>query len=242
MRVSDRAIVLQHIRHGDKQSIIKLYTRSHGMVALIASPSRSASAKIRPAALLPLTLLDVVYTLRPNRELQRLSEAGCYYVHDQIASSMAKLALAQFINEALIKTLKEQQSNPQLYDFIESTLNYLNDADRDYTNLHLHFLRELSSHLGFEPHNNRSVNALYFDSREGGFTGLSLPFPLGLGEQDSAMFSRFLSGNALRSSMSRSEREWLLEIWLAYYALHVPGFGELKSVEVLKAISEGLRS
>lgn len=241
MRASDKAIVLQHIRHGDKQSIVRLYTRKHGLVSVIASPSGKSTAKIRRSALLPLTLLDVVYTLRENRELHRLSEAVCYYVHDQIGNSMPKLSIAQFINEVLLKTLKEQQPNPRLFDFVEATLNYLNDSDRDFANLHLHFLRELSALLGFEPHNNRSADALFFDAREGVFSPVCLPFPLGLSEHDSQLFSGFLAGQPLRANLNRRDKEWLLEIWIAYYGLHVPGFGELKSVEVLKEIGDVMR-
>lgn len=242
MRVRDKAIVLQHIRHGDKQAILKLYTRSHGLLSVIASPSRGATARIRPSALLPLTLLDVVYSLRESRELHRLSEAVCYYVHDKIGSAMAKLSIAQFINEVLIKTLKEQQPNARLFDFTEATLNFLNDTDRDYTNLHLHFIRELSGLLGFEPHNNRGGRDIYFDCREGVFSSVSLPFPLGLGENDSALFSGFLSAQPLRDGIPKKDREWLLEIWLAYFSLHIPGFGELKSVAVLKEIADAMRS
>lgn len=241
MRVHDKAVVLQAIRHGDKQSVVKLYTRSHGVVTVIASASRSATAKIRPSALLPLTLLDVVYSLRPNRDLQRLSEATCYYVHNQVGVSLPKLTIAQFINEVLLKTLREQQPNPRLFDFIEGSLNYLNDADRDYQNLHLHFLRQLSAYMGFEPHNNRAPGDSYFDCREGAFTPMSLPFPLGLNFEDSVLFSEFLKGQALRMPLGQRERALLLDIWIAYFGLHVPGFGEMKSLDVLREISEAMR-
>lgn len=242
MRFSDKAIVLQAVRHGDRQSIVKLYTRGHGFFTVIASPSRSSGAKIRQSSLMPLTLLDIVATLRQNRELHRLSEASCYYVHDNLGSSIVKLGIAQFINELLLKTLREQQGNVPLFDFVETTLTYLNDADRDFVNTHLYFLRELSVYLGFEPHNNCSSGTPFFDCREGAFSGMALPFPLGLPGPDSALFSRSLRSNLLREEISRQERQLLLEAWLAYYALHVPGFGEMRSLDVLREISEAMRS
>jgi DNA repair protein RecO (recombination protein O) len=239
MRVHDKALVLQSVKHGDRQSIVKLYTRQHGLVTVIASAGRTPSSKIKASALMPLTLLDINYTMRGAREIQRLGEATCYYVHGNIGSSLAKLSIAQFMNEVLIKSLKEQQANAGLYDFIEGCLNYLNDSEKDYINLHLYFLKELSTYLGFEPHNNFGKDYQFFDCREGGFTPLSLPFPLGLTEEDSKMFSEFLSVNALKANISQKQRNWLLEIWVAYYGLHVPNFGELRSLEVLREVIRG---
>jgi DNA repair protein RecO (recombination protein O) len=236
MRIHDKAIVLQSVKHGDRQSIVKLYTRGHGLVTVIASAGRSPSSKIKAASLLPLNLLDINYTARNTREIQRLSEATSYYVHGNLSSSLAKLGIAQFINEVLIKSLKEQQSNEKLYDFIEGCLNYLNDSEKDFVNLHLYFLRELSTFLGFEPHNNYDEHNRYFDSREGGFTPMALPFPLGLAENDSKVFSEFLTINPLKTHITYQQRSLLLDIWLAYYNLHVPNFGELRSLEVLKEV------
>ncbi len=237
MRVRDKAIVLQAIKHGDRQSIVKLYTKGHGLLTVIASAGRSPSSKIRSASLLPLSLIEINFTLRQNREIHRLSEAASYYVHDNINTSLAKLSIAQFINEVLLKSLKEQQANEALYDFVEGCINYLNDTGRDYTNLHIYFLRELSKHLGFEPHNNFSEESLYFDCREGVFSGLSLPFPLGLGVEDSELFSVMLQKNILREKLEHKQRQWLLEIWLAYFQLHIPNFNELKSLEVLREVN-----
>jgi DNA repair protein RecO (recombination protein O) len=239
MRVRDKAIVLQNIKHGERQSIVKLYTASHGLVTVIASAGRTPSSRIRSASLFPLTLLDVNFTLRQNHEIHRLGEATCYYVHDNISGNLAKLSIAQFMNEVLVKSLKEQQANATLFGFIEGCLNYLNDAEKDYFNLHLYFLRELSRHLGFEPHNNYSpAGAEYFDCREGAFSPMGFPCPLGLSLEDSALFSRFLSSNPLREEIAAERRQWLLEVWLAYYRLHLPGFGELRSLEVLRELSQ----
>lgn len=236
MRISDKAIVLQAVKHGDRQFIVKLYTRGHGLVTLIASAGKSPASKIRAACLMPLSLVEVNYIQRQNREINRLSEIRSYYVHDNLSGSLAKLSIAQFMNEVLIKVLKEQQSHPELYDFLEGCFNYLNDSGRDYTNLHLYFLKEMSRHLGFEPHNNYSHAAPFFDCREGAFSPVSLPFPLGLGADDSLHFSEMLAKNPLREKISYTQRQWMLEIWLAYYQLHLPNFSEIKSLEVLREV------
>lgn len=236
MRVSDKAVVLQAIKHGDKKFILKLFTREHGTITAFAHVGKAATSKVKASAILPLTLIDAELIIKQNKEIQQLTEASCYYVGSGISGSFAKLSIAQFLNEILLKTLKEQGANAHLYEFIETCLKFLNDAE-DTINLHLYFISELTKYLGFEPQNNRSEQYPYFDCREGRFSAAALPMPLGLNKEDSFLFSEFLKINSLKTPVSRSQRQVLLEIFLAYYRLHVPGFNELKSLEVLREMS-----
>ncbi|WP_317899231.1 DNA repair protein RecO [Aurantibacillus circumpalustris] len=238
MRVSDQAIVLQAIKHGDKKFILKLYTRGHGMITVSTHVSNGVKSKIKPASVLPLSLMDVELIVKENKEIHQLTEASCYYVSSQISNSIAKLSIAQFLNEILIKTLKEQSANTHVYEFIETCLKFLNDTD-NCINLHLYFLSEFTRYLGFEPQNNFTSNTPYFDCREGRFSSVGLTMPLGLNKEDSLLFSEFLKINSLKSGITNVQRQTLLEILLAYYKLHVPGFNEVKSLEVLREVVSG---
>jgi DNA repair protein RecO (recombination protein O) len=237
MRAADRAVVLQAIRHGDRKYVAKLYTREHGLVSAIASAGKSATAKVRTSALLPLSLIDVQLSIRHTHELQRMTEAASYHVTRFISLTPERLAIAQFINEVLIKCLKEQHPNPALYRLVEETILDL-DKPQSSPNIHLHFMRELSVHLGFEPNNNFGQPGSYFDCREGGFTSVSLSFPLGLSAEDSRLFSAFLNADILNMSMSRAQRQSILESLEAFYRLHVPGFNDLRSISVLREVMD----
>ena len=39
-----------------------------------------------------------------------------------------------------------------------------------------------------------------------------------------------------KTNLSNLQRQQLLEILLAYYRLHIPGFNDIKSLEVLKEV------
>ena len=239
MRVSDKAIVLQAIKHGDKKFILKLFTRQHGTLTVATSIGKSASSKIKSTSIMPLTLLDVELVLKQNKEIHQLSEASCYCINNHISDSLSKLSIAQFLNEILIKCLKEQGANEHLYEFVETCLKFLNDAQEDFVNLHLYFLSELTKYLGFEPQNNHGPNAPYFDCREGRFSSLHLTLPLGLNAEESILFSESLKCNLLKTKLSNAQRALLLELLICYYKLHVPGFNDLKSLEVLKEVMIG---
>ncbi len=233
MRVSDKAIVLQAIKHGDKKFILKLYTHHNGLVTAAVALNKN----IRPSNIFPLSLINVELILKQNKEVHQVTEASSYYILSNISNSLSKLSIAQFINEILIKAIKESATNQHLYEFIESCLVYLNDTETEFINLHLYFLAELTKFFGVEPQNNYSALTPYFDCRDGQFSSMSLAFPLGLGRDDSVLFSEFLKINALKSKISNEQRQIILDILLAYYRLHFPGFNTIKSLEVLKEVS-----
>lgn len=238
MRVSDKAIVLQAIRHGDRKFILKLYTQKNGLLTAVTGVGSSAKAKIRSSSILPLNLIDIELVLKQNKEIHQLTEATCYHIHSGIAQSFSKLSIAQFLNEIMVKCLKEHHANMHLYEFMETCLRFLNDTgDDDHTNLHLYFLTELTRYLGFEPQNNFNPQTPFFDCRSGCFTGICLTLPLGLNRDDSFLFSEYLKINALKTKMNNNQRRAILDILLSYYKLHVPEFNEVKSLDVLREIS-----
>jgi len=238
MRFSDKAIVLQAIKHGDRKFILKLYTRNHGMITVATHVGKNSTSKIKQGSILPLSLIDVELIIKQNKEVHQLTEASCYCVSTGISTSITKLTIAQFLNEILIKTLKEQSPNEHLYEFIETCLKFLNDTENGI-NLHLYFLSELTKYLGFEPQNNFSPQSPYFDCREGRFSSVGLTMPLGLNKEDSFLFSEFLKINSLKTNISNSQRQSILEILLAYYKLHIPAFTDVKSLEVLREVIAG---
>jgi DNA repair protein RecO (recombination protein O) len=237
MRVSDKAIVLQSIRHGDKKFILKLYSKQHGLLTTIASVRNSSKSKIKPSAILPLTLVDIELITKQNKDIQVLTEMSCYKVLTTINNSFSKLSIAQFLNEILIKSLKEQSGNEHLFSFIESCLILLNDLESNFTNLHLYFLIELTKYLGFEPQNNYSTQTPFFDCRAGCFSSAYLIAPFGLNHNDSKHFSEFLKSNALLISITNTQRQMLLNVLVDYYKLHLPEFNDVKSLEVLREIA-----
>lgn len=235
MRVSDKAIVLQAIKHGDKKFILKLYTQKNGLV----TASVALNKNIRSSNIFPLSLINVELVLKQNKDVHQVTEISSYYILSNISGSLSKLSIAQFLNEILIKAIKESATNQHLFEFIESCLIYLNDTETEFVNLHLYFLLEFTKYFGVEPQNNYSIQAPFFDCRDGQFSSMALAFPLGLGKEDSLLFSQFLKVNALKTNLSNHQRQTILEILLAYYRLHFPGFNTIKSLDVLKEIIAG---
>lgn len=236
MLVKTEGIILQNIKYGDKKLILKIFTRQQGLITFNAIASKSPAAKIKTAATLPLQLVELSFNSKPNKEIQQLSESNLLYVFAEVSKDFNKLTVAQFLNEILIKCIKEQHPNEELFDFIVSSYKWFNESGSNYNNFHICFLFELSKYLGFEPHDNSNKENIYFDTREGKFTSYSLSFPLGFDKDQSQNFKKIFDANLLGKPLGRAERNELLECLLAYYKMHVAGFNDLRSYAVLKEL------
>ncbi|MBK9285585.1 MAG: DNA repair protein RecO [Sphingobacteriaceae bacterium] len=240
MRVNDKALVLQAVKYGDRKSILKLYTREHGLLSVAVVTGSSPKAKVKTSSILPCSLIEAQLIVKQNKDVQQLNEAFCYCPNENITGNFAKIGIAQFINELLIKTLKEQSSNFILFDFIEQFIKYLNECDNNLNALHVYFMLELSIYLGIEPQANFDNINCFFDNREGRFVAVHLPFPMGFDREESQLFNEAIQNNSPEKKWSKEHRIKLLDLLLAYYQMHIPGFSPPKSHIVLKEVMSEL--
>jgi DNA repair protein RecO (recombination protein O) len=104
---------------------------------------------------------------------------------------------------------------------------------------HIHFSLELMHHLGIFPQLNHSSGAPYFNLREGMFVSTLPIHPDYLDEVESERLYMFITARdrVMEEVYSSARvRRVMLEIILHYYRLHLPGFGELRSPDVLHKV------
>jgi recombinational DNA repair protein (RecF pathway) len=97
MRFSDKAVVLQTIRHGDRRYIVRLYTRGHGLLTISTTPGKSPASKVRASALLPLTLINAELTVKQNKDIHQMTEAAIATVLSNIPNSLSRLSIANLL-------------------------------------------------------------------------------------------------------------------------------------------------
>ncbi|MFT4032305.1 MAG: DNA repair protein RecO [Siphonobacter sp.] len=216
-----RGLVLNYLRYRETSIIVKIYTEEFGVQTYIENGVRSSKGKNKIALFQPLTLLELVVYFKEKGGIQRLSELKVDQAYQHIPFDITKSTIALFITELLSKTLKEETKNPQLYQFLRESLIWLDLAESGYENFHVWFLLRLSLYLGFEP---QTAQQLTLELRDAGYP----------------IHQELTALDALRQDpdlkISRSERNYLLEILLKFYELHVEELGEIKSLEVLRAV------
>ncbi len=238
MQQTIQGIVLQNTKYQDKKNILKIYTLQNGLQSYAIHIGRSKSSKIKPAHVLALNLIEFIENSRKTREVQNISEIRVTYVYQQLFSDLNKNCISVFLNEVLVKSLKEQHENKELYFFISEKLKELDISEKNISSFHLHFLIELAKHLGFYPNNNYSEKNCLFDLQEGVFTDKAPLHAYYTDSETSFELNKLITANfnevdILFNGKTRSE---LLKTLLLFYRLHVPNFGEVKSLQVLKEV------
>lgn len=239
MEVKTKAIVLRTVKYGESRIIVDLLTREAGRVSMVCQLTKSGKGKIKKQLLQPMTMLDVAFDYRKNISLQHFQDLRIGQVYRSLLFDPYKLSITLFLAEFLIYATRDETDNRQLYDFIETSLLWLDNADGGFANFHLVFMLRISLFIGFYPNLDDYHEGCWFDLREGCFTPLR-PTHNDCLKPDEAARMRTIMRMSLDNMhlfrMSRVERNRCAEIILYYYRLHQSDFPELRSIEVLKEL------
>ncbi len=240
MLISTAGIVLKTVKFGETSLIVQLYTKELGRTSFIIHSVRKSKARYKSAMFQPLSLLDLEVQFRSNRALQRVKEVKWSATFTEIPFNIAKNTIAQFLTEVLDKTLKEQEKNEALFQFLHHSIELLDQYQAAVGNFHLVFLLQLTKWLGCQPQPNFSFGErAIFDLQEGKFTKQRPTHPYLLEMPLSEKWHQLSSISLLESHtirLSKEQRWFLLQTLIKYYQLHVEGFKEVRSLEVLRTL------
>ncbi|HEY9551052.1 MAG TPA: DNA repair protein RecO [Prevotella sp.] len=237
MLTKTKAIVLHSLKFGDSQLIVEILTETYGRVSFIQQLSKTSKAKIKKQCFQPLTLLDVEFDFRQNAKLQRLKTVTISTPFSDIPFNPYKLSISLFLADFLNYSTRREQQNEPLFNYIWAGIEWLDTSQGSISNFHLVFMMRLAKFLGFSPNLDDATEHSYFDLRNACFTTvapLHTEFLQPIEAQRIHTLMRMNYETMHLFKMSRTQRNRCTEIILGYYALHIPGFPELKSFEVLK--------
>ena len=126
-------IVLQSVRYGDTSLIVKVFTRTQGLKSYMLKGAFNRGAKNRAALFQNLNVIQYVEVGNPkSHTLGYLKDAQLAMVYHSLPMVMNKSAIMMYVSELLSKTITEQEQNEALYDFIVSSLQWLDLVESDY--------------------------------------------------------------------------------------------------------------
>ena len=226
-----RGIVLNFIKYRETSIITRIYTEDFGLQSYIVNSVRGGSKKSRSkiSFFQPMTLLDLVVYYRKNVDLNRISDIRCTEPYQELPYHVVKASIALFLTEVLNKSLKEEEGEPELFSFLQSSLLVFDQLPRGYENFHLQFLLKLSRYLGFAPESAES----FFEE-----VYALVGKPSVSEEEKRALNSLLENSYAQHTKLSQATRRMLLDDLLKFYRLHVASFGELKSLPILREVLE----
>jgi len=234
-----RGVVLHHVKYSESSIIAKIYTEEFGIQSYLVRGVRKKGSKMKSGLFQALSLVDMVVYYKQKSNIQHLKEIKSAFPYTSIPFDIKKSTIVIFINEILYKTLREEESNPALFNYIFEAIKFLDQKEDRFSDFHILFILKLSKHLGFFPKENYSTINKIFDLSEGIFLN-KVPAHLHFIEEPLSQYlSKYLSlefENLDQNRIPSSIRKDLLERLLEYFKLHSEGFGNLKSYPILQTI------
>jgi len=210
MITSTRAIVLNQLRYGDNSLIVDLYTENMGRQTVFVKGAFGKKSRTRAALFQHLHLIEINLHHRENREMQRISDVQINYNFQNIPYNPVKMCISLFIAEILYKTLKEEEKNRELFDFLIHTIQTLDLNDNGTANFHLVFLVHFSRYLGF-----------YLKYKKNDL----------LQKICEISFDNFDS-----LKCNHHQRNYLTNYLLECYSMYIDNFGKMKSFQILQNV------
>lgn len=233
MLVSTEAIALSSQKYSESSIIFKALTKSDGIKSYLIRGIRAKKNKtLSPALFQPLTVLEIDANHKNKGGLETIKSAKISKPYKNIPYDIIKNSMTLFISELIVKCVKEEEKNEELFDFIVSSFIWL-DVSENHQNFHIHFITKFLKYLGISPHNNHGSND--FDIVNGCFIK-SVEKNRKVAQNIVISLNRFLGTNfdqiniTVNSSLKRKQ---FLEFMINYLEFHIESFKRPKSLNVL---------
>lgn len=199
------------VRHSDQTVVAHLFTRAYGMVPFVVKRPSGGRAGGHAAMLSLLTQLSIECHAPVDGCIQRLSGAEIDEPYVSLPFSMHKTAMSMFLADVLWHALRHEQASDSLYEFVSLSLRWLDGADDGYANFHIVFLLQLTRYMGYDPRMLPEAGEL---------------------QMDKLMRHNYRTMRLLQ--LNGRQRSHFLHRLVDFYRQNVPGFPELKSMEILE--------
>lgn len=239
MICTSRAIVLKTVKYSESSIIVKMFTELFGVKSFMIRSVRKKNGKISPSLFQSLNLLEVVFINKDTNQLCIPREISACYHFKTLPFDVVKSSQAVFINELIYRSVREEEANKELFNFISQSIIEIDASEICNNNAHLIFSLKLTLYLGFFPLGEFCPKTPYFLLKEGVFSKFIPQDDFYLDQQQSEIFDKLLKSEIETGKlieMTSAMRKKLLEKIIIYYQVHLIGFGEIKSLEVLSQL------
>ena len=234
-----RGIFLHAVKYSETSLITSIYTEVYGRQSYLINGIRNKKSAIKAAIFQPLYLLDLEIYYKPGREIHRLKNARISYPYNTVPFDIRKSSQVIFLAEILYKCIREEEANPELFDFIFHSLTFLDLTDSGISNFHLWFLFKLTRYLGIYPSRENAQISNFFDLHKAQFVSHE-PFHNQFADkQVTTLFARLTESEPAtlgQLNYTQHERTLVLKMLLDFYKIHFDHLGEIKSMMVLKEV------
>lgn len=237
MLIKTRGIIFKVIKYSETSLIMDIYTEEKGLQKYIISGVRNKRSKVKTGLLQVATLVDMVAYFRDNNSMNRIKEIKAAQIYQSIPFDLMKGTISLFMIELAQKTIKEEESNPDLFNFLFSQFASLDELENIDPNFHLYYMIDLSGYLGFFPGGNWSEMTPWLNMKDGNFTQEEPLHQYAFDKKLSKQVDFLMRGEAVK--LTRLERQKIVQKLIDYYRIHIESFNGLNTHAILKEVLEG---
>lgn len=237
MLSENKCIVLSKLKYRDYDLIVKCYTLKRGVVSyLLRGVLKSKRSSTKIIYFQVLSQLQIEENYKTNQSLHTIKEVKTNYIYKSLHTNVYKSAIVLFLSEILSNVLREEEQSHELYNYIETALQYL-DNEEQYANFHLLFLLKLTRYLGFQPE-NKNLDYPFFNLQSGVFE-VSATSIYSISGKNLTLLKQLLGTNfdeLYSIKINAKHRQEFLDMLLHYFELHLDGFKKPKSLQVFNDV------
>lgn len=233
-------IVLRTLKHQESNLITTVFTREQGRMSFILKGFRTARGRQKYSYFQPLSIVEIIYQERPNRDLHTIREGRLVHLLHTIQTEPIKLSLGLAMMEIFYDTVKEAGPDENLYHFIKNLILVLDLADRRLIHFFLYFLVHLTKHLGFFPSDqSEQLKGCSFDPKTGIISRSEK------NDRTAQLLRQFLYAkdsllpdetSAQQILFNSEEKRELIRELFVYYQWHIDGFQYPQTMKVFAEV------
>lgn len=246
-------IILEMVKHNDRNNVAVVYTRTRGRMAFLVPLGKSMKSRSKLSSLLLLARVSGDVRIRPGKDIHNLSNITSAHSWRSLYFNPVKSTLVFFLSEFLGRFLRQAPPDENLWNYIIYSLETLDNLPAEkIANFHIAFLTGLLHISGIMPMLENYQPGMIFDMQTGEYRFPELQFgiisanrnqklhgQMVLNEQESQFLTKLARinyRNMTKFRFNRVQRSEVLDRLLQFFSLHLPIGSNLKSLDVLKEI------
>ncbi len=236
-----KGIVLRTVKYGETSLVVTIFTELFGVQTYMVNGVRSSKSSSKANLFQPAAILDLLVYHSDQKSIHRIREFSWSVLYQQVLSDVIKNCIALYMCELLYKCLKQPEQNTALFYFCEDVLLHLDSADKAVTaNMPLYFALHLPHFLGLKINDDFDEEQPILDLQEGSFVTEQPTHPDFIMGESARLTSQLLKvmqpPELSQFHLHHDVRRKLLQYYHNYYRLHIPDFGELRTLTVLQDV------